>query len=242
MARITLFPKDGTGSVDGYLATDVNYTGIDPDIRCVQWYDTIGSVEYISDPITGFTPPNETIESLTPYQPYVDNCVTIIDAYLNPYIVYCTDNGVVYGGLTYDLGAEIVIDTPNPVPPAESTTQVPPTPNSFQQLYWYNSAWVISSFPPDLSLSAAKEVLTEKVNTSASVQVDLQSRTYSVYSLVVSADPGALPTADYYGLDLSTYQGYIDGEVLALTTEINAATTTQQLYNFDWVVEGTPNI
>lgn len=241
MARITLFPKDGNGVVNGELAEGVDFSGIDPTISCVQWYDTIGSVEYVSDPISGYKPENTTIDSIAPYQVYVDNSVTIIDAFLNPVIVYSTASDVSFQGVTYGFASEIVISTPNTPPPPQSTPTVPPTPEDFQTLYWYNDGWVLSGFDPSLTLANAKTQLIQQVETSGAEQADDQARIYSSYQLVSSADAGALATADYFGLTLSDYQGYIDGQISTMTAEINAATTTSQLYSFDWRVEGNPN-
>lgn len=243
MARITLFPIDGNASIDGNLATDVDFSGIDPTIHCVQWYDDFGWIEYDFDLRTGAKPPNQDINSITEFTTYINNAAVIIDAYLNPLVVYSTYNGLLWEGQEYYLGAQIVIDTPDPLPPTESTNEVPPTPEDFQQLWWYaaESTWVISPFNPTLSLSAAQELLVQKVQESGAGQVDYQARIYSGYQVASSADPGALPTADYFGLTLSSYQTYIDGEIATMTASINAATSTTQLYQFDWRVEGNPN-
>ena len=243
MSRITLFPVDGNASVDNNLAQNVDFTGIDPTIHCVQWYDTFGWVEYVSDLQTGAKPPNQDITSIAPYQTYVNNAQVIINAYLNPLVVYSTEDGLVYGDLTYTLGGEIVIDTPNTLPPAQSTNEVPGTPEDFQQLWWYaaQDTWVISPVNPTSSLSAAQDQLISQVQTSGAEQADYQARIYSAYQLVSSGSVGALPTADYFGLDLDTYQTYIDGQIASMTATINAATSVPDLYQFDWRVEGNPN-
>jgi patatin-like phospholipase/acyl hydrolase len=94
---------------------------------------------------------------------------------------------------------------------------------------------------PNLNLAAAQASLITLIQTSATEQADLQARIYSMYQLSIEASPGTLPTADYAGIDLDTYQAYIDGEVSAMTATVNAATTVPQLYSFDWRVEGDPN-
>jgi hypothetical protein len=244
MARITLFPNDGTATVDGNYAPGVNYTGIDPTIHCVQWYDTFGWVEYVGNLVTGIKPPNENIDTIAPYQVYVNSANVIIDAYLNPVVVYSTSNDTLFEGQSYLLGDQIVISTPDTLPPVSSTNEIPPTPSDFQQLYWYTveSTWVISPFNPNLTLSQAKSTLTTLVNTSAAEQGDLQARVYSAYQLLSAPDSGALDTADYFGVDLATYQTYLDGQVSTMEATINAATTTTQLYSFDWRVQGDPNV
>lgn len=243
MTRVTLFPRDNDAQINGALAEDVDFTGIDPTIHCIQWYDTIGSIEYVEDPITGVKPPNETITSIAPYMSYVTTASAIIEARENPMIVYSTVNGLLFEGATYYLGAEIAIYTPDPMPPVQSTTEVPPTPEDFQELWWYaaQDTWVISPVDPTLTLSAAQEQLIKQVQTSGAEQADYQARIYSAYTLVAAGDAGTLPTADYFGLDLATYQTYIDGEIASMTASINAATSVPELYSFDWRVEGNPN-
>jgi hypothetical protein len=243
MARITLFPYDGTATIDGNYAPGVNYTGIDPTIHCVQWYDTYGWVEYVGDLVTGIKPPNVNIDTISPYQAYIDSADIIINAYLNPIIAYSTSDSTIFEGQTYFLGDEIVISTPDTLPPTSSTNEAPPTPEDFQELWWYSSAstWVASPFNPTLTLSQAKSTLTALVNTSAAEQGDLQARVYSTYQLLAAADAGSLATADYFGVDLATYQTYLDGQVATMEAMINAATTNAQLYSFDWRIEGDPN-
>jgi hypothetical protein len=80
-----------------------------------------------------------------------------------------------------------------------------------------------------------------KIQTSGAMQVDDQARIYSSLQLTTSPDPGALPTADYYGLDLADYQTYIDGEITTMSASVMAATAVPQLYMFNWMVEGDPN-
>jgi hypothetical protein len=241
MTRITLFPGTNDAQIEGELAQDVDFTGIDPTIHCVQWYDTIGQIEYVGDLITGEKPQNETITDITPYMSYATQAAAIINAYKNPVIVYSTADGTLFQGITYALGSEITITTVDTDPPATSTPLVPPTPDVYQDLYWFDDAWLLSSFDPTLNLVGAKADLITKVQTSATVQADLQARIYSMYKLSIEASPGTLPTSDYAGVDLDTYQTYIDGEVSAMTATVNAATTASQLYSFDWRVEGDPN-
>lgn len=242
MARITLFPGDGNANVDNVLAKQIDYTGIDPNIHCVQWYDTYGWIEYNADLVTGAKPENETIDDFSPFQSYVDQANIIIEAALNPLICYATRR-LFYGDWSYAFSAPIEIYTPNPVVPDGATLIPPPTPEDFQQLYWYEDAsnWVISPFDPTLNLQEAKEAVSNLVRSSGAEQVNFQSRIYSDYQLIIDADPGALPTADYFGVTLSEYQTYIDGEVTTMLGAVAAATTPQQLYMFDWQVDGNPN-
>lgn len=244
MNRITLFPRDAAAQINTVLASNVDFTGIDPTIHCIQWYGDLGqgTIEYVDDPITGAKPQNDVITDIAPYMSYAEQAVAIINIAENPEVYYATSNGVLFGDVTYALGTMIEIGTLNTLPPPQSTQQVPPTPEDFQELWWYDdAAWVVSPFNPALTLTDAKNFLIEKVQVSGGEQADYQARIYSAYSLVASGDPGALPTADYYGIDLATYQTYIDGEIATMTATINAATNTAQLYSFDWRVEGNPN-
>lgn len=240
MARYSLIPVDGTLVVDGIGAFGVDYTGIDPTIHAVQWYDTIGDVEYVKDPITGAGPANQTITDFTPYMSYVNQAIAIIEAFQNPLVVYSTQDSVLVQGVTYNFGAEITITTVGAVPPVGTTESVPPTPEDFQKLYWYNDAWIVSAFDPILVLADAKTSLISKIETSAAEQADLQARIYSQYQLLTSVNPGTLVTADYPTYDLSSYQAYLDTEVSSMSAEVNAATTTEILYSFDWRVDGNP--
>ena len=244
MNRITLFPRDGDAQINTVLAEDVDFTGMDPAIHCVQWYEDLGqgTIEYVGDPITGFKPQNEVIYDITPYMPYALLAQAMIEKADNPDVYFVTAKDLVYGELELVLGDPIEIGTLDTQPPAQTTQQVPPTPEDYQQLYWYNNAeWVISGFDPNLTLAQAKESLITKVQTSAAEQGNIQARIYSAYQLGSASDIGTLPTADYFGVDLATYQTYLNGEVSTMTATINAATTNSQLYQFDWRVEGDPN-
>lgn len=241
MALISMIPGDGTVVIDGLAAPDVNFTGIDPTIHAIQWYGEIGEIEYNWDFTQGGSKPlNTTITSLEPFQSYVTQAQAIIYAYQNPVIVYSTQDGTLYDGQSFDLGLPIIITTPDTAPPAESTALIPPTPESFQELYWTGESWVVSPFPISDTLAEAQANLTGQVSESAAVNVDLQSRIYSNYSLVVSPAPGDLPCADY-DMTLSAYQADQDAKVAAAVAEINAATGTTQLYSFVPRIEAVPD-
>jgi hypothetical protein len=241
MARITLFPGTDCAQINGDLAQNVDFTGIDPTIHCVQWYDTVGSVEYVDNPITGVKPPNQTIDTIAPYASYVANAEAIIDAYTNPQVFYSTQDENLWNGVTYQLGNEILVTTIDTPPPANSTNTTPPTPAPYQQLYWYSNSWVRSPVNPSLSLADAKAECILLTQQSAAEQGDYQARLYSAYQLVSSPDPGALMTADYFGLDLEAYQTYLDAEVAANVAFVNGCTSVPQLYTFDWQIPGDPN-
>lgn len=241
MAVYTLVPSDNLVLINGEAANDVNFAGINPSIHCVQWYGTIGEVEYVYDPINQTKAPNERIDSMAPYQMYLDQAQTIIYAQNNPVIYYSTSDENFYQGVVYILGSPIVVDTPNTPQPPQTTLSLPPTPESFQELYWYANAWVISSVDPNLSLTAAKNNLIERAKASGAANVDYQARIYSVVNLFAAADVTALDTADYTGLTLGDYQTYIDGEISAFEGQVNSATTVPQLYNLNPEITANPN-
>jgi hypothetical protein len=244
MSRITLFPGDGNANIDNHLAKNIDYTGLDPEIHAVQWFDTYGWIEYREDTISGAKPENVQITSIEPYLDYIAQAEEIIYAANNPLVGYVTVYPRLYfGDWSYVFSAPVEIYTPNTPLPEGTTTQVPPTPEDFQQLYWYEEGdqWVISPVDPTLSLADAQQELILKIQTSGAMQVDDQARIYSSLQLTTSPDPGALPTADYYGLDLADYQTYIDGEITTMSASVMAATAVPQLYMFNWMVEGDPN-
>ena len=241
MSRYTLFPGTGALAINGETAFGVDYTGIDPTIHCIQWYNTVGVIEYVSNPVTDVKPLNEEISSMAPYQSYIDQAAAIIYAKNNPAVFYSTITSNVYQGVTYGLGASITIDTPNPVQPPNTTDVVPPTPEPYQSLYWYLNAWVVSSVDPTLSLPQAKASLIDKAKSSGAANADYEARIYSNFQLVTDPNPGILPTADYYAVTLSDYQTYIDGEVASLETQINSASVVSDLYNLNPTIDPDPN-
>jgi hypothetical protein len=238
-----MIPSDGTVVIDGTAAFGVNFAGIDPTIHAIQWFGAMGegNLEFImTNPVTGEKPPNQIIYSIAPYQSYVDQAVAIINAAQNPDIYYSTTDSTTYQGNTYTLGQQIVVSTPNTPQPAGTTASIPPTPEDFQELYWFSGAWVISSFPPSLSLLQAQNYLVTAVKTSAASNVDNQARIYSPLQLAAAPDMGALPTADYSGLTLADYQANMDAEVSSAEVQINAATSPAQLYNFNPAIDPAP--
>lgn len=242
MANINMVPVDGTVVIDGYVAFGVNFTGIDPSIHAITWYDVFGELEFVYDPLTKVKPPNQDITSLAPYQSYVNQAQEIIYAAMNPQVYYSTINGLAGpNGEELDLGQMLVVDTPNTPQPGNTTTVAPPACDVFQDLYYYGGAWVCSSFNPSLPLSQAKQVLSTEVKSYAASNCSFQSRIYSTLEMVTTPDPGSLPCADYSTVTLSSYQATMDTRSAEMVDSINAATTTNQLYSFDPRVDANPN-
>jgi hypothetical protein len=240
MSVITLIPVDSTVVIDDVAAFDVDFTGIDPSIHAVSWYGTQGVVQYIGNPITGEKPPNEVIDSLAPYQSYVSAAQAILYAQDNPVSYWSYVNDLVYQGETYGFGVEVIVTDVGWPQPAQTTPKVPTTPEDFQKLYWYNNNWIVSSFDPTLSLSAAKTYLIQAVQTSAAAAGAAQAAIYSPAQLFAAPSVGDLPTADYFGVTLAQYQTYLDSEVASQTATINAATSNVELYGFNPEVNPAP--
>jgi hypothetical protein len=69
--RVVIVPEDNRVSVEGFSET-VDISTLDEDIHVVQWYGTVGEVEYKHDYVQNTKAPNVRITDFTPYQKYVD--------------------------------------------------------------------------------------------------------------------------------------------------------------------------
>lgn len=69
--RVTIIADDSHVYVEEQ-ALVVDLTGLDPEIHAVQWYGTVGEVEYRHDHIANVRKPNERITDFAPYQVFVD--------------------------------------------------------------------------------------------------------------------------------------------------------------------------
>jgi hypothetical protein len=233
MSQINMIPVDRSVVIDGYAAFGVDFTGIDPEIHAIAWYGSQGEVEYVWDPVANIKKPNETIYTLAPYQPYVSQAQAVIEAYTNPDFYYVTVADLVLGEDTFTLGQQIVIDTVDTPQPTGTTTIVPPTPEDFQQLYWFNDNWVISPVNPSFSLAKAKSTMIGYTRTSVAVNVNNQSRTYSDLNLLSAQDPAALMCADYSSVTLGDYQASQDGQAQSVIDQINSVSSVPQLYTLN---------
>lgn len=240
MSVITLVPEDNLIVIDGEVANDVNFSGINPTIHSVSWYDTQGVIEYNGNPITGEKPLNEIITELTPFQSYVTEAQNILYAQNNPVTYYSTSSALSYGDGVYGLGDAVVVTAVGWPQPAQTTAKVPTTPEEWQSLYWYNNNWVVSSFNPTLSLAQAQQYLNLQIQISAAAAGADQARIYSPVQLFDAASVSDLPSADFFSVTLGQYQSYLDSEVASLTAQVNAATTTLQLYGFNPTVNPQP--
>jgi hypothetical protein len=70
--RATIVVDDNIVLVDGKPQTVDCSPLVADGIHAVQWYDSVGEVEYRTDLETGDRAPNARITDFSPYQPYVD--------------------------------------------------------------------------------------------------------------------------------------------------------------------------
>jgi len=69
--RVTIVPIDNKVVVEGQPET-VDCSSIDEEIHAIQWYGTVGDIEFKHDYIANTRKPNVRIEDFTPYQKFVD--------------------------------------------------------------------------------------------------------------------------------------------------------------------------
>jgi hypothetical protein len=247
MALYTLVPSDSVLVIDGVVAQGVDYTGIDPTIHAIQWYNTTGWIEFVGNPAAQTKPANQSITSITPYQSYITNAEGIIYAANNPVTFYALADGTVYNSVTYNEGQALVINTyPLPTTPPTGFTDVAPYGGSSAYDYpqWDGSAWILAPFPIAYNLAQAKTFLTSLVNANASALVNNQVRNYSTPQLFAAASVDALLPADSVSNLYPTvgdYQTAVDTEIAAQLAFIAGAATVNQLYTFDPTVSEPPN-
>jgi hypothetical protein len=69
--RVTIVPIDSKVVVEGQLEI-VDCSSIAENIHAVQWYGTVGEVEFKHDYIENTRKPNDRITDFSPYQKFVD--------------------------------------------------------------------------------------------------------------------------------------------------------------------------
>lgn len=69
--RVVIVAEDSRVSVEG-ASEMVDLSTLDEDIHVVQWYGTVGEVEYKHDFVENTRKPNTRITDFAPYQKYVD--------------------------------------------------------------------------------------------------------------------------------------------------------------------------
>lgn len=68
--RVTIVKRDGIVCVDGTCLNNIDTSDIPDEVRAVQWFGGFGEVEVV-DQVTG-KPGNVRIESIAPYQVWID--------------------------------------------------------------------------------------------------------------------------------------------------------------------------
>jgi hypothetical protein len=82
--RLTIVPDDHLVIIDG-VSTQIDMSGIiDPSIHAVQWYNTKGQIEYITDPSTGDKQPNDFINSIDQFDQIIQLAQAAIAAAQQP--------------------------------------------------------------------------------------------------------------------------------------------------------------
>lgn len=69
--RATIIADDSTVYVEEQ-PLKVDLTGLEEDIHAVQWYGTVGEIEYKHDFIENTRKPNERFTDFAPFQVFVD--------------------------------------------------------------------------------------------------------------------------------------------------------------------------
>lgn len=83
MSRITIIPSDTFCSIDGVGYDGVDMASVASNVHAVQWYDTTGWIEFSLSP-DGSKPANETITSLTQFQPVLSSWEEVDYEHKNP--------------------------------------------------------------------------------------------------------------------------------------------------------------
>ena len=84
MARITIIPSDNFVAVDGVsrpALLDFSTCGIPADVHALQWYDTVGEIEF--DPPTPVSPKPQN-QQINELPQWALNCVAVWDAWSPP--------------------------------------------------------------------------------------------------------------------------------------------------------------
>lgn len=84
--RVVIIQEDNRVSVEGFSET-VDLSTLDEGIHVVQWYGTVGEIEYKHDYVANTKAPNVRITDFTPYQKYVDAWMVEAQKLLPPPVV-----------------------------------------------------------------------------------------------------------------------------------------------------------
>jgi hypothetical protein len=247
MATYILIPEDGTLTINNQSAFGVDYSGIDPDIHAICWYDVEGSVEYVGNPITGAKPNNSIISDITPYLSYITQAQNIINAADNPQYFYAEADGVEFGGDIFQIGERLAYSEYPPLAePPPGFTVNPSLTASGEGVYlqWTGINWVTAAFPYDLTLQQAQNYLNTQVNVYGAKLINNQLRQFTFQDLIGAPDINDLVPTDTVlnGYpSIGDYTAAVDAEKLPLFAEIAAAQVVEDLYGFSPAVPEPPN-
>ena len=227
----TIFPGNQTVVIDNSTAVGVDMAGIPLDVNAIVWNGIAGTgeIQYKIDPLTGILPNPTPYSDPNDYEAQITEAEEIIYAFNNPVIYYFTES-TLYLGRTFELATPFVQTAVGWPAPPNTTTLTPTLTGVGQNLYWYNNAWVTSSFDPNLTLAAAKTSLIQSVIQDGAAAVNAELGLYSPVQQISAPDINALDTATYPGTTIGEFQTYVDDLVASSTAAINAATSTEDLY------------
>ena len=230
LTNYTIIPSDTVVIIDGNVASGVSMTGIPATVQAIQWYglQDAGTIQYYVDPETGVLPNPGSFTNPANYSTQTSQAEAIINAYQNPVTYYY--NSTLSG---FQLGTSVTVSTVGWPQPPYTTTLVPPAVPTGQTLWWYDSAWVVASFDPSLSLSSAKTSLISTTTQNGSSAVNTELGLYSNVQQITAASVLTLDCVTYPGTTIGDYQTYVDGLIASSTATINAASSTTALYSFN---------
>ena len=233
-----LIVPDNIVILDDFVV-ELDLSELGADYSSIHWsgVEKSGVIVHRPDPETGELKANEFFTDPSPWTKYADEADVLRQAILNPAVFYRTEPQVT-GGEDFPVGSPIVISTPNPVQPPNTTTFAPPAvEESYQELFWYRDTWLVSSVDPTDEVNDAKTALISQAKENAAKNVNLQTRIYSAYQLTVE-DCSNLATADYPGYTVKQYHDYQQSQVDALISQVNKAKKIDDLFNVSPEING----
>jgi hypothetical protein len=230
----TIIPISQTVTIDGVSAQGVSMAGIPADVHALVWdgIRNVGTIEYNVNPATGVLPDPGSFSNPGDYEDQILEAQDIIYSRENP-VTYFFTEVTVYEGRTASVGQGFLSTAVGWPAPPNTTVLVPPAVAEGQTLYWYDDAWVVSSFDPRLALAQAKSSLISTVTQDGATAVNGELGLYSNVQQITAGDVLALDCVSYPGTTIGEYQTYVDGQVASATASINAASSTTDLYAFN---------
>lgn len=88
--RLTIIRHDGQVYVDGSTIQSIDMSRLSENISAIQWDGTSGHIEFCE--VDGIKPNNEIINSITPYQWFIDEWVRLNDIQNQPIPISAEQN------------------------------------------------------------------------------------------------------------------------------------------------------